>query len=225
MSHSLRQRRLSIFHFRAMLQYHRFVCNMVQVNSYLVWDESKLACIIDPGFSNSSEELELINFLDQEGLQLSRCIATHLHFDHVLGARFIKEHFGIPLEAPRGEIDSLPNIDQQLKAFGIPVTEGKYTCEAQALPNTITIGNTTFEVIKTPGHSPDHITLYQPENGVIFCGDVIFRGGFGRYDLWGASYEVLMDSIASLLTLPEETIVLSGHGPETTIGSERKTMR
>lgn len=195
---------------------------MVQVNSYLVWDESKLACIIDPGFSNTSEELELIEFLDQEGLQLSRCIATHLHFDHVMGARFIKEHFGISIEAPKGEIENLPSIDQQLKAFGIPVIEGKYAFEAQELPNTLTVGNTPFEVIKTPGHSPDHITLYEQESGVIFCGDVIFRGGFGRYDLWGGSYEVLMDSIDKLLALPEETIVLSGHGVETTIGAERK---
>lgn len=205
-----------------MLQYRRFICNMVQVNSYLVWDESKLACVIDPGFSNVSEELELIDFLDKEGLQLSRCIATHLHFDHVMGARFIQEHFGIPLEAPKGEIDGLPSIDQQLKAFGIPVEEGKYAFEVQVLPETIEVGNTTFEVIKTSGHSPDHITLYEKERGVIFCGDVIFKGGFGRYDLWGASYEVLMNSIDKLLALPEETVVLSGHGMETTIGAERK---
>lgn len=205
-----------------MLRYHRFVCNMVQVNSYLVWDESKLACIIDPGFSNTSEELELIDFLDKEELQLSRCIATHLHFDHVMGAKFITEHFGIPVEAPKGEIDGLPSIEQQLKAFGIPVNERKYSFEAIELPSSICFGNTTLEVIKTPGHSPDHITLYERECGIIFCGDVIFKGGFGRYDLWGASYDLLMDSIDRLLALPEETIILSGHGFETTIGAERK---
>lgn len=205
-----------------MLQYRRFVCNMVQVNSYLVWDESKLACLIDPGFSNPSEEQELINFLDQEGLQLSRCIATHLHFDHVLGAKFIQEHFSIPLEAPKGDMEGLPNIDQQLKAFGIPVVEGNFAFESIPLPDKIQVGNTTFEVMKTPGHSPGHITLYDKASGVIFCGDVIFRGGFGRYDLWGASYEVLMESIDTLLSLPEETIVLSGHGLETTIGAECK---
>lgn len=205
-----------------MLQYRRFVCNMIQVNSYLVWDESKLACVIDPGFSNTSEQLEFIDVLDQEGLQLSRCIATHLHFDHVLGGRFIQEHFGIPVEAPKGEIEELPSISNQLTAFGIPAVEGKYDFNAVELPNTVVVGNTTFKVIKTPGHSPDHITLYEKESGVIFCGDVLFRGGFGRYDLWGGNYDVLMESISKLLTLPEETIVLSGHGLETTIGAERQ---
>lgn len=195
---------------------------MVQVNSYLIWDETNLACIIDPGFSNIQEEMSLIDFLDKEGLQLSRCIATHKHFDHVLGAKFIKEHFGVDIEIPKGEIMGFPDVDSQLVAFGIPASGGKYDFIPKELSSSVTIGNTTLEVISTPGHSPAHVSFYEKDSGVLFCGDVIFRGGHGRYDLWGSSYDELMKSIDTLLRLPANTLVLSGHGAETTIGVERK---
>lgn len=205
-----------------MLKYHTFICNMVQVNTYLIWDETKLACIIDPGFSNAQEEKMLLDFLEQNELQLSRCIATHLHFDHVLGGRFITEHFGIPVETSRKEMQELPSIETQMIAFGVPTNGSNYSFETRELEGPIRIGNTQFEALETPGHSPGHITLYNKEAAAIFCGDVLFKGSYGRYDLWGASHKDLIDSISTLLRLPNDTIVLPGHGPSTTIGAERQ---
>lgn len=204
-----------------MLQYERFTVNMVQVNSYLLWDETNIACIIDPGFSNEGECQMLCDFMEQQQLQLERSLATHLHFDHVLGARFIEEHFGIETEASSLEISRLPSIDQQLVAFGIPQEEGRFSFTPKPLKSSVHFGNTTLEVLKTPGHSPGHVTFYDSTSGVMLCGDVLFKNGMGRYDLWGGDYGTLMNSIGQLLQLPEETVVLSGHGLETTIKAER----
>lgn len=207
-----------------MLRYHKFTVNFVQVNSYLVWDETKLACLIDPGFSNPNEQRLFLDFIQEESLQLVRCICTHKHFDHILGGAFIEQHFGIPIEIPQAEIASLPDLTTQLKAFGMPFDGNAYSFEETPFESdTLSFGNTTFQVIETPGHSPGHISLYSVEDKALFCGDVLFKEGMGRYDLWGASYEVLIDSIQNkLLKLPDDTIVFSGHGPETTIGAERK---
>lgn len=204
-----------------MLQYKRFTVNMVQVNSYLLWDETNIACIIDPGFSNERECQILCNFMEQHQLQLERSLATHLHFDHVLGARFIEEHFGIETEATSLEISRLPSIEQQLVAFGIPEEGGSFSFTPKPLKGPVRFGNTMLEVLKTPGHSPGHVTFYDSTSGVMLCGDVLFKNGMGRYDLWGGDYGTLMNSISQLLQLPEATVVLSGHGPETTIKAER----
>lgn len=209
-----------------MLQTKRFTVNFVQVNTYLLWDESKKACLIDPGFSNPMECQELIDFLDQEGLTLVRCIATHLHFDHIMGGKFIKDHFGIAMEAPVIEMTELPSLSSQLKAFGMPFTT-EYDFAYQPLDannvESIEFGHTSLRILETPGHSPGHYSYYNPSGeGVVFCGDVLFCNGMGRYDLWGGSYEVLMNSIQKVLfELPDSTRVLSGHGPETTIEREK----
>lgn len=205
------------------LNYQTFVTNMVQENSYLVWDDSGYACLIDPGFFNSSEQKMLIDFLDNQRLTLVRSIATHLHFDHVLGARFIADRFGIPTEVPSEEIKQLPSIEQQFVTFGIPLDQESYRFDPQPLPeDTVRFGDIELKILKAPGHSPAHVTFWHKESQTLFCGDVLFRNGFGRYDLWGGDYKTLMDSISYLLTLDPETVVLPGHGQETTIGDERK---
>lgn len=206
-----------------MLQYRRFTVNFVQVNSYLIWDETRLACLVDPGFSTPAEQQIFDDFLTENELQLERCICSHKHFDHVLGGAFIKQRYGIDIEIPEVEITSLPDLSTQLATFGVPFDVAIFTFEETPLKgDSVTFGNTTFQILQTPGHSPGHISLYSPDHKVLFCGDVLFKNGMGRYDLWGASYEVLMDSIKNtLFRLPHETIVLSGHGLQTTIGAEK----
>ncbi|WP_297720327.1 MBL fold metallo-hydrolase [uncultured Porphyromonas sp.] len=204
-----------------MLQYKRFTVNMVQVNSYLLWDESKIACIVDPGFSNERERQMLCDFIELHQLQLERSLATHLHFDHVLGARFIEDHFGIITEAGKNEIVNVPSLDKQLVAFGIPQGEESFSFDPKPIKEPLRFGNTTLEILETPGHSPGHVSFYNSESGVLLCGDVLFKNGMGRYDLWGGDYATLMNSISKLLQLPGETIVLPGHGLETSIQAER----
>lgn len=204
-----------------MLRYHKFVVNVVQENAYLLWDETNLACLIDPGFSNISEQQSLIDFLEKHELQLAKCLCTHLHFDHVWGAKFISEHYGIDVEASKEEIEVMPDLDSQLKSFGLPADVGTNSFKPLSPPKVISFGNTELEVISTPGHSPGHICLYNHQSKALFCGDVLFKSGYGRYDLWGGDYESLMASIQGLFTLPDDTIVLSGHGDITTIGAEK----
>lgn len=194
---------------------------MVQVNSYLIWDESHKACIIDPGFLTKEEQDQFSTFLEDNDLHLERSIATHMHFDHLLGAHFIESLYGLSTEVPQEEMIALPSIDIQLKAFGINAPSGQFDYTATPLPDKVTFGNIELKVLKTPGHSPGHVTFYDEIDKILFCGDVLFRGGYGRYDLWGGDYNTLMGSIAQLLKLPNEVKVLSGHGPESTIGEER----
>lgn len=209
-----------------MINYKCFTVNFVQVNSYLVWDDTREACLIDPGFSNTEEQKQFSDFLVDNNLQLVRCIATHNHFDHVLGGRFIEEKYGIKVEVPYLELTELPPLSTQLSAFGLPASsEFDFTpvpLDATEV-DTIQFGHTELKILETPGHSPGHYSYYYPlGDGLVFCGDVIFCNGMGRYDLWGGSYETLMNSIRQvMLKLPEDTKVLSGHGPVTTIGREK----
>lgn len=209
-----------------MIKYHCFTVNFVQVNSYIVWDETNKACLIDPGFSSQEEQQQFIQFLNKNELTLERCIVTHMHFDHILGARFIEDYFGVNIEVPCVDMNVLPDLSTQLSAFGMPKTPD---CDFTPIPmdiqkgDTIHFGHSSLKILETPGHSPGHCTFYDPNgDGMIFCGDVIFCNGMGRSDLWGGDYETLINSIQNvLMKLPDSTLVLSGHGPITTIGRER----
>lgn len=204
-----------------MLNYHRFIVNMVRVNSYLVWDEHERTClIIDPGFSTPSEENTLLRVLDEHKLQLTRCICTHLHFDHIWGAQFIYNNFGIPIEVPQPDIVQLPDFRRQMMAFGLPDIGDSTSYATLPLPEFIRFGAIEMKVMHTPGHSPGHVCFYDECHGVLFSGDVLFQGGYGRYDLWGGDQKTLMSSIQELLALPPSTKVLPGHGEETTINAE-----
>lgn len=209
-----------------MIQYKCFTVNLVQVNSYLLWDETLKACLIDPGFSTNSEQQQLIDFLEEHQLELVRCIATHNHFDHIWGGRFIEEQFGLKVEVPYLELTELPNLSAQLSAFGLPASS-EYDFSPMPLDATkvdsIRFGNSELRVLETPGHSPGHYSYYSTSGeGVVFCGDVIFCNGIGRYDLWGGSYETLMNSIHQVIfQLPDCTKICSGHGTETTVEREK----
>lgn len=208
-----------------MLTYRSFVVNFVQEVTYLIWDEDRQACLIDPGFSSTAEEERLEQVLQEEGLTLIRSIATHRHFDHLLGIKYIAEKFGILTEVPALDLQQMPNLTTQLRAFGVPAEEEQGAWE-QALRldtnDTIRVGKEELQVLHTPGHTPGHVIYYSKGSGLLFTGDLLFRNGFGRYDLWGGSYADLMHSLQEVaFKLPSETRVLPGHGPETTIGEER----
>ena len=207
-----------------MIQYHSFTFNFVGEQTYLVWDETAEACIIDPGCFAPEEEATLAGFIESKNLKLVRSICTHLHFDHCLGAPFVKDKWGIDLEVPAQEIDMLPSLKDQLRLFGlghIPVKE------MSPIPLTenegIKFGNTELKVLPVPGHSPAHVVFYAEASGVVFAGDTLFNMGIGRTDLWGGDYDTLISAItAQLFTLPDDTVVLPGHGSATTVGYEKR---
>jgi glyoxylase-like metal-dependent hydrolase (beta-lactamase superfamily II) len=155
---------------------------------------------------------------------LKRVLNTHLHFDHQFGNKFLYDTYGIKPEACQEDEYLLEDVVAHVRSFGLDVKE-----EAQPLGNYITdqqeikFGNVSFKAFHVPGHSPGSMAFYDEKEGVLFAGDVLFRGSIGRTDLPKGDYATLILSITKkLLPLPDSTVVYCGHGPSTTIGFERK---
>ena len=201
-----------------------FTFNPIQENTYLVYDETNEAVVIDAGCVSEIEKRALKNYIEDNELTLKRVLNTHLHFDHQFGNKFLFNTFGIKPEAGEEDEYLLENVISQTRSFGMAVDE-----EAQPLGGYITdnqeikFGNTTFKALHVPGHSPGSMAFYDEKEGVLFAGDVLFRASIGRTDLPKGDYATLILSITNkLLPLPDSTVVYSGHGPATTIGFERK---
>jgi len=201
-----------------------FTFNPIQENTYLVYDETNEAVVIDAGCISDIEKRALKNYIEDNKLTLKRVLNTHLHFDHQFGNKFLFTTFGIMPEAGKEDEYLLENVIAQTRSFGMAVDE-----EAQPLGGYITdnqeiiFGNTTFKAFHVPGHSPGSMAFYDEKEGVLFAGDVLFRASIGRTDLPKGDYATLIHSITDkLLPLPDSTVVYSGHGPATTIGFEKK---
>jgi len=207
-----------------MLNVQRFTFNPVQENTYVVYNDEKDCCIIDPGCYFAAEEKALTDFVEENGLKPVYLLNTHCHLDHIFGNRFIHKRYGLilhlhPLEEAVLEFGpasanmwQMPfdNYDGELKF----INEG----------DTIQLGNETLEILFTPGHSPGSICFYSKPHKFIISGDVLFNGSVGRTDLPGGSFDTLQQSIKTkIYMLPEDVIVYPGHGDSTTIGDEMKT--
>lgn len=199
------------------MQVKTFVGGPLQSNSYLVVDErSRRAALIDPGM----ESERVLEVLRAEELRLEFLILTHGHFDHVYGNEVFKMATGAQLVIHPEDVPLLAAVPENALLFGftapIPPRPDRLVREG----DVIKAGAVSLTVLETPGHTPGGISLRAP--GVVFVGDTLFAGSVGRTDLAGGSLEVLLSSIRTkLLTLPDETVVYSGHGPATTIGAER----
>lgn len=207
-----------------MLQVKCFTFNPISENTYVVWDsESRECAIIDAGNSSPAENEELQGFIQQENLQVKHLLATHLHFDHAFGIRFVAQTFDVPLSAHRGDEFLLEHFSRQAELFGIqagsaPSPIGKYIEEG----DNIAIGEYSLTALHVPGHSPGSIVYYCARAGVLFVGDVLFRNSIGRTDLWGGNFNTLIDGInKKILTLPDCTVIYSGHGAPTDVGYEK----
>ena len=201
-----------------------FTFNPFQENTYIVHDETNEAVIIDAGCLNKDEKSAIINYLEEKKLTLKRVINTHLHLDHQFGNKFIFDTFGIKPEANIEDEYLVESFVTQARSFGLSVSE-----EAQAIGNYIVenqeikFGNTIMTTLLVPGHSPGSVAFYSEKEGVVFVGDVLFRGSIGRTDLPRGDFATLILSITKkLFLLPDSTVVYSGHGPKTTIGYEKK---
>ena len=202
----------------------KFTFNAFQENTYVISDESGACIIIDPGCNTASEEEMLTNYIATHNLDPVRLINTHCHIDHVLGNRFVADMYQLELEIHRDEVPVLQFAAQaamlyQVRYEGSP-EPGKFIDQG----DTIEFGNTRLQTILTPGHSPASISFFHAEEKFLIAGDVLFYGSIGRTDLPGGDYDTLIASIRNkLLPLGDDVVVHPGHGPETTIGHERKT--
>ncbi|HEY7684148.1 MAG TPA: MBL fold metallo-hydrolase [Gemmatimonadales bacterium] len=188
-------------------------------NCYLLGDqESGRAVLVDPG----EEPRLFLAELDARGWALQAIWLTHAHIDHIIGVRAVKEATGVPIHlhpADRGLYDALPSQGEWmgLSLQAPPPPDAELT-DWQRLR----LGAHQFLVRQTPGHSPGSVSFVGP--GFVLGGDVLFNGSIGRTDLPGGDPGALLHSIHSVfLTLPDSTVVYSGHGPETTVGVERMT--
>ncbi|MFN8354836.1 MAG: MBL fold metallo-hydrolase [Spirosomataceae bacterium] len=206
-----------------MIQLKAFVFNPFQENTYLVWDETKEALIIDPGCSNASERRELSDFIADEGLNPVRLLNTHGHIDHVLGNFFVQQRYGLKLHIHAKDVPVLKAVKTYAPNYGFPDYQ---EVEPEGLLNegdVVVFGNSSFEVLFVPGHAPGHVVFVNHEQHICLGGDVLFRGSVGRTDLPGGNFDTLVESIQQkLFTLADDMTVYPGHGPSTTIGYEKK---
>lgn len=202
-----------------------FQFSMFGINTYVVYDPATLCCaIIDPGMSTKQEESAMFNFINKNNLKPVHIINTHLHLDHAVGNSALIKEFDIPVNAGKADEPLGERLQQQAYMFGINeqfkgVEITNYLEEGEI----IKIGDGQLKVLNVPGHSKGSVALYDEKDGFVIAGDALFQGSIGRTDLPGGDYNELINSIKSkLLTLPDSTIVYSGHGPTTTIGDEKR---
>lgn len=201
-----------------------FTFNPIQVNSYLLWDDTQEAVLIDCGCFGAQEEEELATFIQSNGLQLKHYLNTHLHFDHIFGNPFIARTFGISAEANDADWHWAANIAERVARFGI-IYKDKIPLPERILHDgdEIQFGTQRIVAIAVPGHSPGSLAYYLPQHGILFSGDALFRDSIGRTDFADSDHSTLITSIREkLFTLPDETIVYPGHDQKTTIGHEKR---
>jgi hydroxyacylglutathione hydrolase len=198
-----------------------FPVGPLQCNCSVIGDEkTHEAMVIDPG-----DQIEgILEILRQENLTLKQIVITHAHIDHVGGAMKLKAATGAPILMNQNDYALLKMLDMQAAWVGMrPPGEVKVD-EAVGQGRVLKIGEISSSVIHTPGHTEGSICLYFPAENRLIAGDTLFAGGIGRTDLPGGSMEKIMRSLHNqVLALPDETEVVPGHGPMTTIGDERET--
>jgi glyoxylase-like metal-dependent hydrolase (beta-lactamase superfamily II) len=200
-----------------------FVFNIIAVNTYLLYDETKEAVLIDCGCMFTTEEKKLADFITQNELKIKRLLCTHLHFDHILGNNFVYQNYGIKPEAHCKDVELLPSIRRQIKSTGVRLPIQLLDVDDFLDENeTICFGESELTTLLVPGHSPGSLAYYSRKDGFIVVGDVLFKGSVGRSDLWAGNHEMLIAAVTDkILSLPDETIVYPGHGPSTTVIEEK----
>lgn len=204
-----------------MLEIASLIMGPVETNAYLVSDtDSGEAVVVDPAADGKDIAAEA----DKLSRRITAIWLTHAHFDHLAGAVGVTEAVQPPPPVALHP-DDLPLWEMQGGApfFGMRIDPGPRPAVLLEHGQTLQIGSYSFEVRHAPGHTPGHVIFYCAAEKVAFCGDVIFWGSIGRTDLPGGSFSALIGSIQSqILSLPDDTRLLAGHGPETTVGRERR---
>ena len=208
-----------------MLTIKTFPFNLLQENTYVVSDETRDCVIIDCGAYYDDERKAITDYISSQGLKPCRLLATHGHWDHNLGIDTIYQTYGLQVEAAKEDEFIITDIPRNFQSIiGAPLRREYPPVGRFFAPNeVIRFGNHSLQVLKTPGHSPGSVVFYCAEEHTAFTGDTLFRMSVGRTDFEGGSYEDLMNSLANVLAkLPDETTILPGHGPQSTIGYEKK---
>ena len=193
----------------------------LQCNCSVIGDETtREAMVIDPG----AEIQNILALVRKHDLQVKQIVITHAHIDHVGGAMKLRAATGAPILLNQNDYELLKMLDVQASWIGV-APPGKVDIDQSiGQADTIKAGSLIANVLSTPGHTEGSVCLYFPSEKKLIAGDTLFAGSIGRTDLPGGSFEKIIDSLhEKLLTLPDDTVVTPGHGPQTTIGQERET--
>jgi hydroxyacylglutathione hydrolase len=207
-----------------MLHVKSFCFNPFAENTYVVSATDGTCAIIDPGCRSRAEQTELETYIRQNELVPTYFLNTHCHLDHVFGNNFVYQNWKLPLRIHRAEQPVLDFAARTGDLYQVPCEQ--YEGEIQYLEagDRWILGGESIQCLFTPGHSPGSVSFYCAASGWVISGDVLFQGSVGRTDLPGGNMDLLLKSIREqLFSLPEETVVYSGHGPATTIGSEKSS--
>jgi hydroxyacylglutathione hydrolase len=201
-----------------------FIFNELEVNAFVLHDESGACLIVDPGCKIPVQQQNLKKYIIDNDLHPEGIVLTHGHFDHVAGVAWTKHEFSCPILMHKDDLFLVKDAVQHASLFGIKM-------EAPPMPDRyleggdhLKLGTSDIEILHVPGHSPGSICLYMAADKLLICGDVLFKSSIGRTDLFGGDYDLLIRGIKEkLMTLPGDTEVWPGHGPSTTLGAEYNT--
>ena len=206
-----------------MLTIHSFCFNAFQENTYIIYNEKKNAIIVDPGCYLKNEQDVLAGFISENKLTPTLLLNTHCHLDHVFGNNFVSEKYGLAAHFHENEQPVIDRLPQGGERWGVPCEPYKGPVQYIKQDEIIQFDETTFKVLLTPGHSPGSVCFYNEAQDFMIGGDLIFKDGVGRTDLPGCNPLDLINSILTqIIPLPDTMTIYAGHGPETTLGREKK---
>ena len=203
---------------------HKLVFSPIEVNTYILVDKSGECALIDCGCYDEQEFGVLEDFIESQNLKPVLLLNTHCHLDHVFGNRFMLKRYKLRPYSPELEEPNRKNAKNHAMLFGlsmeIPPEPAGFISHGQ----TVEFASVRLLALHVPGHTAGSICFYSEDSGSVFTGDALFAGSIGRSDLPGGNFETLVTSIKNnLFTLPPQTVVYPGHGPETTVEKEMKT--
>ena len=206
-----------------MIRVEQHTFNPFQENTFLIYDETKEALVVDPGCYFPEEKERFKALVKSKGLNLKGIISTHSHLDHVFGNHFVMNEFNVGLTIHKEDLQTLQLLKFTADKYGIPdVEESPLPTSFIKEGEQIKFGNSVLEVVFVPGHAPGHIAFISHEDKFVINGDCLFQRSIGRTDLPGGNMEQLLKSIRTqLFTLPDDYVVYCGHGPSTTVGDEK----
>ena len=207
-----------------MIQIQSFVFSPFQENTYVLFDETHEAVIIDPGCLMQAEKETLAQFVTQNRLIVKALLQTHAHLDHVFGSAFVKRKYGVKMWMHKNELPILASVENRCQLWGIrgyePVEADEFIDEG----DIISFGNSQLEILFVPGHAPGHLAFVNHAQRFVIGGDVLFKGSIGRTDFPLCDHEALINSIQTkFMTLEDDYRLYAGHMDSTTIGYERRT--
>jgi hydroxyacylglutathione hydrolase len=207
-----------------MIKVNKFVVNPLGENSFIISDETGECVFIDPGFYYEEEHQEIKDFIAENQLNPVKIVNTHCHFDHIWGVEFVRNEYKIPFLAHAEDNFWVERATQQAEMFGFEMDSVAPADSFMVENEYIEFGNSRLKIIHVPGHSPGHVVFYSENDKILIAGDVLFYGSIGRTDLPGGDYQTLISNIKNkLFDLPNETKVYCGHGPETSLGFEKRS--